>query len=184
MSVFFGRLWAYFTATVFVFVLTGSALGNNFTIDDSAPEGVTYLPEGFWSFELSCPFCALQPDPSQAFNRTWHVSVFDTDDVLLDTPQINIAFSGTFVEVYAILADTIPGGLSTTDPTRMNFFIDGALSGSFIHNPGPEARFLYNQLVYSNTSLSDGEHVISLQPKLDASSIIFFDYLVHGRSDF
>ncbi|KAI0673872.1 hypothetical protein C8Q78DRAFT_657271 [Trametes maxima] len=175
-------LWTCFTVSILALTRLKGVTAKNFTIDDSAPEGVLYLPSAnFWSVGLSCSFCALHPDVTQAFNKTWHVVVYDPGE--LAVPQVDISFTGNSVYVYAILADTIPGGLNTTDPTRVDFFIDGAQVGSFIHNPGPQPRFLYNQLIYANQSLENGDHLIVIKPKTDASSIIFFDYVMYGAPD-
>ncbi|KAI0652603.1 hypothetical protein C8Q79DRAFT_109891 [Trametes meyenii] len=178
----FDILWTCIAVAVLALTQPKGVSAKNVTIDDSAPEGVLYLPsESYWSVGLSCSFCALHPDATQAYNKTWHVVVYDPGE--LAVPQVDISFTGNSVYVYAILADTIPGGLNTTDPTRVDFLIDGAQVGSFIHNPGPQPRFLYNQLIYANQSLKNGDHLIAIKPKTDASSIIFFDYVIYGAAE-
>lgn len=63
------------------------------------------------------------------------------------------------------------------------FFVDGQKAGTFQHNPSGDGSFVYNALLYANTTLSDGQHTIQVQngQSGDLSSLILFDYLVFTR---
>lgn len=59
----------------------------NITVDDQyggsmIGEAPVYSPLGVWNQGPQCTGCFIQPDPSQAFNGTWHDSTIDPSDVV------------------------------------------------------------------------------------------------------
>jgi hypothetical protein len=102
-----------------------------------------------------CSACATQPDPTQAFNHTWH------DSSLPVTARL--VFTGIAIEVYTICP---PYNASGYYGTNFTFLLDAADDGTF-RGPQPAcANFVYNYLVYARTNLTPGEHsfVISNSP--------------------
>src|ERR1700722_9084340 len=118
-----------------------------------------------------CMGCATQPDPSQAFNHTWH------DTVYLNSAQL--AFSGVSIEVY-----TICPGTQSNCGTNFTFTLDSVADGTF-RGPQPWCTdFVYNYLVYARTNLTMGLHVFeitnSLDPDIDHSNTeLLLDYAIY-----
>lgn len=72
------------------------------TIDDQNGDAVSgmgpsYSPAGAWEQGATCTGCLAKPDPSQAFDRTWHDATHTPGD---PEPRIaNVSFTGMYKEV-------------------------------------------------------------------------------------
>ena len=160
-----------------------AAASVNITVDDTFGNSEhtvipAYVPNNdTWhagSPAEQCDGCILQPsilDMSQILNQTWHHATF-FDGVPI---QIEVTFPGTAVYVYNVLSNTLPGGVSSH--TNLSFSIDGETVGQFSHVSDSSSNFLYNQLVYSNTSLSNTTHTLVVNAGL--GSLVIFDYLIY-----
>lgn len=77
----------------------------NVTIDDTSGDENTgalpvYIPLEDWTAEPGCTQCVVKPDPTQAFNHTWHdTSHFPTNP---DQLSIQINFTGKLRLVFVI----------------------------------------------------------------------------------
>ncbi|TBU58177.1 hypothetical protein BD310DRAFT_906747 [Dichomitus squalens] len=159
----------------------------NFTVDDTFGNNAhtvipAYLPNnGTWhvgSPTEQCNGCIVQPselDISQIMNQTWHHATFFDGAPI----QMEVTFPGTAVYVYNILPNTLPGGVSSH--TNLLFSIDGETVGQFSHVSDSSAKFLYNQLVYWNASLSKTTHTLVM--RADVGSLVIFDYMIYTMVD-
>ena len=84
---------------VYYFVLFASlafAALQNMTVDDAAVTGAVvpkYLPyPTYWNIGNTCNTCAVHPDPSLAYNGTWHDSTYNVNNSL---QAIHFTFTGT-----------------------------------------------------------------------------------------
>jgi len=78
------------------------------------------------------------------------------------------------VYAYCILDNAV----SYTTFTNLTFSIDGSLVGSFSHTPDGSGTFLYNTLVYANTSVPNGDHTFIIHsPRGIDASLVLFDYV-------
>jgi hypothetical protein len=89
--------------------------------------------------------------------------------------------AGTAVYAYCIMANNISGATTTTN---LSFTVDGQYLGGFFHNPGPNADYNYNVLVFSNNTLSDGQHNFVLASDGPTTSLVLFDYLIYTWGHF
>ncbi|KAI0640164.1 hypothetical protein C8Q77DRAFT_1153053 [Trametes polyzona] len=169
-------IWIWCTA-----VLASGILVNR-TIDDELGDSVShappvYLPDGGWALGSVCTSCNIHPglaDVDQAFDQTWHDTTHHPGSA---SPSIIATFSGSAVYVFNLVANFVR---DTTTLTNLTFALDGVLVGQYVHAPDPKgAQILYNVLVYSNTSLSDGLHTLVISPSDDVASLILFDYIVY-----
>ena len=155
----------------------------NITVDDTFGDPTTCLfPEyspnnGTWnavSSSENCPSCYIGPsilDLAQIHNGTWH----DTTYLPWETPAtITVRFNGSAVYVFNILPNTLP---STITIANISFSIDGEDVYQFLHSPESGTTILYNQLVYRNTTLSDGTHILTMTA--GSNSLVLFDYLLY-----
>src|SRR5271170_388259 len=144
-------------------VFLASTHGTRIVVDD-ANSSWTYI--GGWNAitpATPCPMCT-QPDPSQAFNHTWH----DTD--LISSAQL--AFSGVSIEVYTICPNVESGY-----GTNFTFTLDNVADGTF-RGPQPSClQFMYNYLAYARTNLTLGLHVVEISNA--PSSNLLLDYAVY-----
>ena len=68
-------------------LLLSTAALVNVTVDDNAFDprtgvSISYAPSEEWNIGPNCSSCAAQPDPMQAYNRTWHdITYRPTEDV-------------------------------------------------------------------------------------------------------
>jgi len=151
-------------------VFLASTHGTRIVVDD-ANSSWTYT--GMWNAitpATPCPACGTQPDPSQAFNHTWH------DTVSLNSAQL--AFTGVSIEVYTICPGTESGY-----GTNFTFTLDSVADGTF-RGPQPWCtQFVYNYLVYARTNLTMGLHVfeISNSPQHGLYTItnLLLDYAIY-----
>ncbi|KAJ7106666.1 hypothetical protein C8R44DRAFT_638066 [Mycena epipterygia] len=165
-------------------LVSGSSV--NRTIDDVHGDSATgalpqYLPEvpasegPLWFNQTSCAGCADVPDASLAFDNTWTAALYLAD---IGSMSITMKFSGTAIYVYFIVPNFAKdSGLASV--VRCGFFIDGAPVGSFTHNSDGSTKFTYNTLVYSNTTVPNGEHVLLIESTGTDPLIVIFDHAVY-----
>ena len=79
--------------------------------------------------------------------------------------------------MYNILSN----GNNPSGASDQTFTVDGHNVSTFKHTPSGDGSFVYNALLYANTSLAHGQHTIKMQngQSKDLSSLILFDYLVY-----
>ena len=169
----------------------------NITIDDHYGDALTGIVptynNGPWWQGVNCSLCEAQPNVSLVMDGTWHDSTWYTGDGEPNSIEMTfngecIRFSlrlssyfkhvslstGSAIYVYCILADQ-PWSLAGTN---MSFTLDGEVVGFFTHIPDSNAKgYEYNQLVYSNSSLSvspSAEHQLTISSA--GVSLILFDY--------
>ncbi|KAF8987741.1 hypothetical protein BDQ17DRAFT_1258237 [Cyathus striatus] len=181
----FKHPWIYLSL-----ITTVGAVLVNVTVDNSLPDPLTgrlvgYLPTTSWNAGVACTDCTAIVDEGSMFNRTWHDGTyFPVNSILPATGPLTITFSfnGTAIYVFCALA------LSFTSPdgySNMTFYIDNEIVGQFEKEPsGTQGAYVYNISVYSNTSLSAGEHNFTLQNGPFGNggnkSLTLFDYLVYS----
>ena len=83
---------------VYYFVLFASlalAALQNITVDDAAVTGAVvpnYLPNAtYWNIGNTCKLCNVHPDPSLAYNGTWHDSTYNVN---ISLQAIDFTFTG------------------------------------------------------------------------------------------
>ena len=72
------------------------------TVDDQTGDPLTgnkpiYTPsgsDGGWDQGSTCSNCPVQPDPSKAFNGTWHYALFQSNDAF--PRAVTISFTGAY----------------------------------------------------------------------------------------
>lgn len=75
------------------------------TIDDQNGDEKTgqfpiYSPSAIWSQGADCSECHLQPNPSYAFDGTWHDSTYDpTQKLRPGIPSFALFFEGQYYDV-------------------------------------------------------------------------------------
>lgn len=164
------------------------AAPTNFTIDDTIGDShtgfiPTYSPSDKWALGQQCTGCNIHSgttsdtiDVQQVFDGTWHDSTYHPGD-----PEHTVAatFVGSAVYVYNIIANQVQ---DTTTLTNLTFWIDGDLVGSYTHIPeNTTTVFEYGALVYSNTSLQDKQHFLTMSAGGPNASLILFDRIVYTQ---
>jgi len=161
----------------------------NITIDDTYGDPVTgaqftYSPADEWTAGQTCTSCTARPDPSEAYNGTWHDTSFFPSEETTPT-NASISFKGTAVYVYCILYQTS----STSDAqSYMQFMLDGEVLGSFIKPESTSSgiTYSYNYLVYANDQLPLQTYTFTLingQQGGDSPALTLLDYLVYTAED-
>ena len=192
--------WFSIRAQVLCIVFAGLAFAalQNVTVDDAVTSGAVvpaYLPSSsFWNQGNACSVCHVNPDPSLAYDGTWHNGRLDPNS----TVELALAFNfvGTFPDsfshsrlnngfhtgsglyIFFILANTVP---NITTLTNVTFILDGVQVSSFTHSPSASTDFEYNQAVFANDSIPYGQHTMTVAPVNDSvnSVLILFDYLIY-----
>jgi len=173
-------VWTSFFALHCLFLGAVNAILANRTIDDKNGDSVTgnmprYNPPDFWNEGNGCVPCAIHPDPSEAYNSTWHDTQISPNTT---TPRtITMTFNGTAIYVYCIVPNLFNGTAITTNIT---FTIDGQLSDrTFTYIGDNSTDLIYNVAVYTNDSLKNAEHTLILEatPGSYAASTVLFDYV-------
>lgn len=160
-----------------VFVLNVVLAATNRTIDDTLGDSVTgsrpkYSPvPGVWE-DATCKGCAIQPDPSLAFDGTWTAATYNPNI----STSIELNFKGTAIYVFFILANNVAPGITTV--TECNFTVDGLPRGNFVHQPDmTNFNLQYNQMVFSITDLLNIDHTLLIATSgVDHNVFINFDY--------
>ncbi|KAF9469398.1 hypothetical protein BDZ94DRAFT_378833 [Collybia nuda] len=173
-----------FLALLFIFLGASIAIELNRTIDDTLGDSITgtnpnYFPaSGVWE-NAACKDCVLQPDGILAFKGTWAAATYDPT---LNSMSIELAFKGTAIYIFFILADIVEQGLQTE--TACNFTLDGQPAGFFSHTPAPNNEFLYNSLVFSQRDLPNIDHQFRISTSgLNRRVWVNFDYAIYTVDD-
>ncbi|KAJ3842257.1 hypothetical protein F5878DRAFT_407188 [Lentinula raphanica] len=136
----------------------------------------TYSPEPKWSQGAGCSGCALHPDPTQAFDYTWHESTHWTSDAESETVFVSLEFTGTSLDVFCILPN--PSGPTTVGDYNLTFELDNQLlEQTFMHTNNRSDIFEFNVNVLSLQNLSLVPHVFMMMAGVD--STIQFDYATY-----
>ncbi|EPT00117.1 hypothetical protein FOMPIDRAFT_1123161 [Fomitopsis schrenkii] len=150
----------------------------NRTIDDTYGDSITGLQVVYsgWNTGQLCPGCAVQPDASATFEGSWHDTTSWNGDA---PPSATMRFNGTAVWVYCILVNS--GHRGVTIYTNASFELDGALAGTYQHNPDPkEDQYLYNTAVFNKDDLSNTEHTLVITAENGPSpSLLLFDWAMY-----
>lgn len=86
--------------------------------------------------------------------------------------------TGTAIYVFFILPNFLKG-LNLASAVLCDFFIDGVHVGSFTHQSDGSGAFTYNALVYNNTSVQNGDHVLLIETTGSEPAIIIFDHAIY-----
>ncbi|KAF9072770.1 hypothetical protein BDP27DRAFT_1400695 [Rhodocollybia butyracea] len=140
----------------------------NVTVDDANPS-IVYLPDGAWNTRnpsTLCPSCTANPNYTMMFDDTFHDGTFNSvssgSNKFPNVPlTASMSFNGTAVYIFCALADSSTSPYGDSD---MTFYIDGAIRGTFIQTaPGTPKVYQYSVPVFSLTSLSPGQHTLTIQ---------------------
>jgi len=152
----------------------------NVTVDDSVSTGAVvpqYLPyASIWNQGNNCSICLVKPDPSLAYNGTWHDATYSSSNGYTQT--VEFSFTGSALYIFFIIANSVPNATTLTD---VDFVLDQEIVGTYTHNPSTSTDYQYNVPVYTNDSLAFAEHNMIIQPVTDAGGnvLILFDYLIY-----
>ncbi|KAJ7464455.1 hypothetical protein FB451DRAFT_439302 [Mycena latifolia] len=148
------------------------------TIDDTEGDSQTgakptYSPATSFSANSDCDNCVVHADPAQAFDGTWH----DSSQFSGQPPvSVTLTFTGTGIDVFCILANTLPNTVTRTD---LVFLLDGASQQPYSHLPdSTTSDYAYNQRVLSVSGLAQASHqlVISTNAPSGSGTLFLFDY--------
>ncbi|KAF8447258.1 hypothetical protein L210DRAFT_944256 [Boletus edulis BED1] len=166
---------------VYFVLFAGFALAalQNVTVDDGVLTGAVvpqYLPGvSVWHIGNNCTGCFVKPDPSLAYNGTWHDSTFYPTYGY--TPAIEFTFTGSALYIFFITANNITGASTFTD---LDFVLDQVTVGRYTHTPSPITGYQYNVSVYVNESMELGEHNMMVQPVDSGNDVLMlFDYFIY-----
>lgn len=169
----------------------------NVTVDDQSGDSLsgtipTYTPASKWAAGPQCNACSAQPDPSRAFNGTWHDStnqVGDRSSVITYNftgkssnvgwkAPLTIGSTGTTVYAFFILANKY--SFAGTSYTSLSFMLDDQYQGPFNHQPDQVSQYYYNVSMFAKADLDNKEHTIVIYNNAASqASLILFDYLVY-----
>ncbi|KAH0835494.1 hypothetical protein J3R83DRAFT_9161 [Lanmaoa asiatica] len=168
-----GRNFVLFTSFAF-------AALQNVTVDDAVLTGPV-VPQFFpsasaWSTN-NCTTCAVQPDPSLAYNGTWHETTFIPANN--EAPAIEFNFTGSALYIFFIMANNLS---ATTTFTNVQFVLDNVVAPiPYTSNISAPTGYQYNVPVYANDSLVSGQHTMAMQPfNTGRDILIAFDYLIYS----
>ncbi|KAI0820108.1 hypothetical protein BC628DRAFT_928449 [Trametes gibbosa] len=171
----------------------------NRTIDDENGDSETgikpvYTPADGWAQGATCDACAVNSslvDASQVFNRTWHSTTSGMDE-----RTITISFSGIAVDVFFIVARSMP---STLAQTNMTITIDVAVdsqtpvvfpdvndaSYNFVHQfPSlVNGKPVYSARLFSQSGLPNEAHTLRIHTAGATNNLYAFDYLQYVAYD-
>jgi hypothetical protein len=136
--------------------LVVSSLAVNVIVDDA---NSSWTFSGSWNAITPtepCATCTITPDPSKAFNHTWH-------DTSGQVASAQLPFDGVSIQIYTICP---PTNGAVIYYTNFSFVLDNIGDGFFV-GPIPTCpQFMYNYLVYARTNLTDGPHVVNISNNL------------------
>ena len=96
-----GQVLVYFA----LFASLALAALQNITVDDAVLTGAVvpnYLPNtSVWNIGNTCTGCLVQPDPSLAYNGTWHDTTYAPNNSL---QEIQFSFTGTALTFHSLVA--------------------------------------------------------------------------------
>lgn len=161
---------ALLLATVLVDPSCGSTYGRlvNITVDDQATDPTTgqslIVYSNHFAAGQDCGSdCASRPNPSQAFDETWHDVTYDPGrDDYHNIPQTaTFQFNGSAIRAYGIQSQ------SKTNPysdAHILFFIDGDNVANYTYiAPGLVGVYTYNQLLFFSGPLEYGSHTLRVR---------------------
>ncbi|THH12833.1 hypothetical protein EW146_g7324 [Bondarzewia mesenterica] len=178
-----------FALTSLIFSAPVAAKLVNVTVDDSGTDSATgapviqYSPSTSWKDGSTCTDCTARPDPTRAFNGTWHDSTYDPSNSSLNrTTSAYFPFTGTAIYVYCIVAHT---SSSPDGNMALQFYIDGDFVDEFQLQPDGRSTYDYNYVVYANASLPNGRHNFTLENgKVGGlKSLVMLDRIVYSQQD-
>ena len=157
-----------------------AVLANN-TIDDVFGDSITgvpptYFPATGWRQGDACAQCPLtsqiqaQARGGSPHAGTWQVATTDT----IRTWNMTVSFTGNAVYVYNIIPNSADTFIDTY--LALDFHLDGDLVSTFTRFADSSSVIEFNALVYSNTSLEEGEHTLVMAAE-DIQTLILFDYI-------
>ncbi|KAF9821387.1 hypothetical protein IEO21_00633 [Rhodonia placenta] len=174
---------AVWRVACFFFLLAHVALATltNRTIDDENGDSVTGLqpvyapPSGVWNYGPTCPGCFVQPDVDDCFDHSWHDVTANPSDP--EPRNVTLTFNGTAIWVFGVIPNYVP---YATTYVNISFELDGHTVGSFSHIPSESDAYQYNVTLYSNTSLKDAQHTLTMTPRRDVNaSYMAFDWAMY-----
>ncbi|KAJ7227819.1 hypothetical protein B0H12DRAFT_1148398 [Mycena haematopus] len=143
------------------------------TIDDTEGDSLTGAQPvytGSFSPNSDCTGCTVHPDPARAHDGTWH----DSSQFNGAPPvSVTLSFTGIGIEVFCILANTIPGSTTTTD---LLFTLDDSAQQAYSHNPDSTSDYQYGAQVFSASGLTQGPHQLVVATNNPSGSLLLFDY--------
>jgi len=188
-------LFLHVLLVVLIFIRNSSGNVVNLTIDDTFGDALTgarpvYSPGELWQGN-TCINCAINPDPSFAFEHTWTSATykpqsqveamsitfnFTGESTMLGPDRLtNSNLAGTAIYIFFILANVT--GPVTLGGTECNFTLDGAGVGHFLSQP---AELQYNESVFSMTGLTNEDHVFQISTSgINHRVAVNFDYAVY-----
>jgi len=154
------------------------------TIDDTKGDSNTgaqpvYSPVNSFSPNSDCTGCLVHADPAQAFDGTWHdSSQFNGGSAV----SVTLSFTGTAIDVFCILANTVPGAVTTTD---LSFTLDGSSYPPYSHTPDSTSDYIYGAggQVFSADGLDQVAHQLVITTNNPSGSLFLFDYASYTFDD-
>ncbi|KAK7042018.1 hypothetical protein R3P38DRAFT_2511187 [Favolaschia claudopus] len=163
-----------------------SSLAINRTIDDVFGDSVTgdmvqYLPQvpasegSLWFNQTTCSGCLNVPEASLTFDHTWTAARYLAD---VGSMSISLKFTGNAIYVFFVIPNFgVNSNLASA--VLCDFFIDEVHVGSFSHQSDGSGLFDYGALVYQNTSVPDGNHVLLIETTGADPAVIIFDRVIY-----
>ncbi|KAK7044168.1 hypothetical protein VNI00_007888 [Paramarasmius palmivorus] len=157
-------------------------------IDDEFGDSVTgekpvYFGNG-WVQGSTCSDCPLKPDPSQAWNNTWHYNSRSGNDPAIG---VNLTFTGVSVIAWIIVPNTVPGSSGAPGYGVYAYMDDDAEPDGGYFQPAPESTndFTYKFQMYTNNTLANTTHTLRLvsEPRGNTDSVFLFDYAQYVFDD-
>lgn len=108
-------------------------------------------------------------------------SLSKVSNILLKPNDNAYPYKGTAIYAYFIVPDNVAAFTpNVTLLTNMSVILDDELVGNVLHMPQGQSDFIYNFLGYSNSSLSNDTHMMTISANNQvSSSLILFDYLIY-----
>lgn len=85
---------------------------------------------------------------------------------------------GYAVDVFFILVGNNQAS-GVVKNTNVDIVIDNDVVGNFQHNASQYSDFQYNQSIYSNSSMANTKHTLTVKTAGSSQSVLLFDYLTY-----
>ncbi|KLO13088.1 hypothetical protein SCHPADRAFT_940660 [Schizopora paradoxa] len=166
-------------------------MNQNISVDDSLPDPLsgfqiiyglankTITSGTGWNTQ-DCVGCLAKPDPSQAFNGTWHDASSHVSQEYLS--QASFFFVGSAIYAKGIVVSTNQETTGSLNNSRMSFQIDGQDVGSYNHTAAVDSKttYLYNVTLFAKEDLSYGLHNFTMTCGSETSnSLCLLDRLIY-----
>ncbi|KLO13086.1 hypothetical protein SCHPADRAFT_940658 [Schizopora paradoxa] len=163
----------------------------NISVDDSLPDPLsgfqilygttnkTITSGTGWNTQ-DCVGCLAKPDPSRAFNGTWHDASSRVSQEYLS--QASFFFVGSAIYAKGIVVSTIPETTGSLNNSIMSFQIDDQDVGSYNHTAAvdSETTYLYNVTLFAKEDLPYGRHNFTMTCGSETSnSLCLLDRLIY-----